>query len=204
MGEDSKFVKVAVIGTHGTGKTTIVYDIATRLKLGGVNVGIVEEVARTLPRYKGFDINENTNADSQLWILHQQMIREIEAKVRGDNDAAICDRAVLDNYMYLVYNGGRTPARDIMVYDWVKTYDLLVYVPIRKERPLPNNGDDLRAKDPVFQRGIEDLLARDIGGKGIDVMKYKDTPTVIKRIMELLEEKVYDPKQHTTGQEQDN
>ena len=39
-------VKVAFIGTHGVGKTTLAYGLAMRLKELGANVGFLEEVQR--------------------------------------------------------------------------------------------------------------------------------------------------------------
>jgi len=42
-------VKVAFIGSHGVGKTTLCYDLAGALKREGVHVDMVKEVARLSP-----------------------------------------------------------------------------------------------------------------------------------------------------------
>ena len=42
-------MKVAFIGSHGVGKTTLSYDLAAQLKRRGANVDIVKEVARLSP-----------------------------------------------------------------------------------------------------------------------------------------------------------
>ena len=42
-------MKVAFIGTHGVGKTTLCYDLAALLKRQDVDVDIVKEVARLSP-----------------------------------------------------------------------------------------------------------------------------------------------------------
>ena len=39
-------MKVAFIGTHGVGKTTLCYDLAALLKRRDLNVDVVKEVAR--------------------------------------------------------------------------------------------------------------------------------------------------------------
>jgi molybdopterin-guanine dinucleotide biosynthesis protein len=54
-------VKVAFIGSHGVGKTTLCYDLASLLKRQGVNVDIVKEVARLSP----LPINRQTSLDAQ-------------------------------------------------------------------------------------------------------------------------------------------
>ena len=42
-------MKVALIGTHGVGKTTLCYELAARLKRRDVEVELVREVARRCP-----------------------------------------------------------------------------------------------------------------------------------------------------------
>ena len=42
-------MKIAFIGTHGVGKTTLCYDLAALLKRQGLNVDVVKEVARLSP-----------------------------------------------------------------------------------------------------------------------------------------------------------
>ena len=43
-------MKIAFIGTHGVGKTTLCYELAAALKREGVHVDIVKEVARLSPK----------------------------------------------------------------------------------------------------------------------------------------------------------
>lgn len=85
-------MKVAFIGTHGVGKTTLAYGLAMRLKELGANVGFLEEAARRCP----LPINEQTNLEAQTWILMETIRREIEL----DNvyTEIVCDRSVIDNY----------------------------------------------------------------------------------------------------------
>jgi hypothetical protein len=68
-------MKVAFIGTHGVGKTTLCFDLAARLKRLDMNVDIVREVARHCP----LPINRDTTLEAQAWILHTQIAQEIAA-----------------------------------------------------------------------------------------------------------------------------
>ena len=78
--------KIAFIGTHGVGKTTLCYDLAAALKKQGLGVDIVKEVARLSP----LPINRQTSLEAQLWILTTQIAEEIRsaAKVAIGHDVA--------------------------------------------------------------------------------------------------------------------
>ena len=54
-------MKIAFIGTHGVGKTTLCYELAGVLKRQNVHVDIVKEVARLSP----LPINQKTSLDAQ-------------------------------------------------------------------------------------------------------------------------------------------
>jgi len=149
-------VKIAFIGSHGVGKTTLCYDLASRLKRQDRAVDLVKEVARRCP----LPINRDTTLSAQAWILHTQIADEVAASAQ--NDIVICDRSVLDNYAYLVNQAGRLPAYDALVTEWVKTYDGLFKVPIIDAPTFDGQRDVSR----TFQRdidGIIDQLARDLG-----------------------------------------
>ena len=94
-------MKIAFIGTHGVGKTTLCFDVAARLKRLDLAVELVKEVARGCP----LPINRDTTLDAQEWILHTQIAQEIAACARYQ--VVICDRSALDNYAYLVHQVGR-------------------------------------------------------------------------------------------------
>jgi GTPase SAR1 family protein len=148
-------VKIAFIGSHGVGKTTLCYDLAARLKRQDRSVDLVKEVARRCP----LPINRETTLSAQAWILHTQIADEIAAAAQ--NDVVICDRSVLDNYAYLVNPAGRLPAYDALVRAWVASYDALFKVPILD----PPSFDGQRDVSQAFQRdidGVIDRLAREL------------------------------------------
>ncbi|MEM9454724.1 MAG: AAA family ATPase [Myxococcota bacterium] len=149
---DAQRLKVAFIGSHGVGKTTLCYGLAARLKARDVSLEVVHEVARRCP----LPINEQTGVASQSWILHTQVAAEIVAAERYP--VVVCDRSALDNYVYLLLAAGRQRALEAMVDAWMATYDLLVLVPI-VEAP---SADGMRATDPAFQHAVEDGVRREL------------------------------------------
>lgn len=149
-------MKIAFIGSHGVGKTTLCYDLAARLKRQDRAVDLVKEVARRCP----LPINRDTTLSAQSWILHTQIADEIAAAAQYE--VVICDRSVLDNYAYLVNQTGRLPAYDVLVREWVTTYDALFKVPIVD----PPTFDGQRDVSQTFQRdidGVIDRLVRELG-----------------------------------------
>ncbi len=154
-------LKVAFIGSHGVGKTTLCYGLAARLKARDISLEMVHEVARRCP----LPINEQTSVASQSWILHTQIAEETVAAARYP--VVICDRSALDNYVYLMLAAGRQPPLEALVSAWMASYDLLVLVPIT-EAPSP---DGLRATDPSFQRAVEDGVQRELSRRELETMR---------------------------------
>ena len=141
-------MKIAFIGTHGVGKTTLCYDLAALLKHEGLDVDIVKEVARLSP----LAINRRTSLDAQTWILATQVAEEIRSA--GRHQVVVCDRAALDNYAYMALACGRQTAIEPFVDYWMRTYDLLFKVPVSGEVPA----DGVRDTDAVFVRAIDRLV----------------------------------------------
>jgi nicotinamide riboside kinase len=142
-------LKVALVGTHGVGKTTLVYEVCSLLKKARHNVELVAEVARQSP----FPVNAETTLAGQLWILHQQIAAELEASLRAP--IVITDRSVLDNYCYLVNKFGRQPQLETWLAWWMTSYSLFIGVPtIQGEIPR----DGFRSEDREFQSRIHNLL----------------------------------------------
>jgi nicotinamide riboside kinase len=150
-------VKIAFIGTHGVGKTTLCFDLAAALKRQGFNVDVVKEVARLSP----LPINRATSLDAQTWILMTQIAEEIRSASR--HEVVVCDRSVLDNYAYLVRACGRHPAMERLVDYWLPTYDLLFAVPVAGAP----QADGVRDVDEPFVRAIDALVEELIAEKGL-------------------------------------
>jgi hypothetical protein len=147
--EVAQTLKLALIGTHGVGKTTLAYEICSLLKKADHNVELVTEVVRRSP----FPVNEGTTLDGQLWILHTQIARELDASSRAPH--LICDRSVLDSYCYLVNKFGRQPKLEQWLGWWMESYSLLVSVPPMADGIPP---DGFRSENLEFQERIHDLI----------------------------------------------
>jgi AAA domain-containing protein len=142
-------LKLALIGTHGVGKTTLAYELCSLVKKSRHNVELVTEVARQSP----FPVNAATTIEGQLWILHAQIAAELDAARRAPH--VITDRSVLDNYCYLVNKFGRQAQLEPWLAWWMDTYDVLVGVP-----PVAAEiaADGFRSEDRFFQQRIHELL----------------------------------------------
>jgi nicotinamide riboside kinase len=141
-------VKIAFIGTHGVGKTTLCYDLAAVLKRQNVDVDVVKEVARLSP----LPINRQTSLDAQTWILTTQVAEEIRSSSR--HPVVVCDRSVLDNYAYMVFACGRQKPIERFADWWMKSYQLLFKVPMSGEV----EADGVRDTDLFFTRSIDRLV----------------------------------------------
>ncbi len=97
-------------------------------------------------------INRETTDAAQNWILHTQVAREIE--LSDSYDAIVCDRAVVDNYAYMVHAAGRRPELEPFIRHWMATYDLLVKVPVI----APPSFDGTRDTSVDFQMDIDALI----------------------------------------------
>lgn len=152
-------LKLAFVGTHGVGKTTLCFDLASQLKRLDLGVDLVKEVARRCP----LPINEQTTPDAQSWILHTQIAEELAAA--ASYEVVICDRSVLDNYAYLVARIGRRPELDPLVRSWIASYDALFKVPVLGAPSF----DGTRAVSPSFQLEIDSTIDRLIEAFGAEV-----------------------------------
>lgn len=151
-------MKVAFIGSHGVGKTTLCYDLAAALKRQNVHVDMVKEVARLSP----LPINRQTSLDAQTWILMTQVAEEIRSAAH--HQVVVCDRSALDNYAYMALACGRQPVFERLAVHWMRTYDLLFKVPIAG----PPSPDGIRDTDELFMRAIDGLVDQ--------LMEEKDIP----------------------------
>ncbi len=171
-------LKIAFVGTHGVGKTTLCFDLAAQLKRLDLGVELVKEVARRCP----LPINEQTTPDAQAWILHTQMAEELAASAAYE--VVICDRSVLDNYAYLVARGGRRADLDALVSTWIQSYNALFKVPVLDAPSF----DGTRAVSRSFQMEIDATIDDLVSTFGIDVLPLDPAdreswiPTVMQRL----------------------
>lgn len=161
--------KIALVSTHGTGKTALGALIAGELKRRGIETKVISEMA-TKAREIGLKINEETNLEAQLWILHSQFAKELAYSSFGNGrpsyDAVICDRGP-DNYCYLERKMGRNE------YALQLTLGHLQHFPYSKIYMLPIVdsdivvGDGTRSLDRAFQKEMDLRIRKFLGEYGI-------------------------------------
>lgn len=158
-------LKIAFVGTHGVGKTTLCFDLAAHMKRLDLAVDLVKEVARRCP----LPINEETTLDAQAWILHTQVAEEIAAMAMYE--VVVCDRSVLDNYAYLVARVGRKPELDQLVGEWIKGYDALFKVPVVQAPTF----DGKRAVSRAFQLEIDSTIDELVRAFNVPIVRLDPT-----------------------------
>lgn len=151
-------IKVALIGTHGIGKTTAAKELfhwAAR-KAGA---SLINELARCCP----WCINEKTTPQAQRWIFHTQISAELVSSADDRETVVVCDRSALDCLVYAQRAqvlDGFSPEWDwVSLYlklfeeHWLATYDLIWRMPLDRTRPIEDDG--VRSLRPSFQRDID-------------------------------------------------
>ncbi len=168
-------MKIAFIGTHGVGKTTLAYELCNELKKQNLDVGFIDEIARRCP----FPINEATSLEAQTWILATTIARELELGKIYPN--IICDRAVIDNYVYLFHKFGHIPELHSLANYWVRSYDLLFKVPFTQKYLRP---DGVRSIDTEFQQVIDKKLIQLLKEDRILYHEHRNMGSTIQGILD--------------------
>ena len=158
--------KIAIMGTHGTGKTTLAFKLALECKKRNpsFNVKIMDEVARKCP----YPINEATTPIAQQWIWAAQMVAELEGM---KNDILICDRTILDSLAYSKHAGFDHIPHDFMHISvrWMQTYHKIYW--LRPDDNFKCSDDNVRSVDVEFRDKIDQILAGWIARFSINVIE---------------------------------
>ncbi|MDP3918361.1 MAG: ATP-binding protein [Nanoarchaeota archaeon] len=147
-------MKIALIGAHGTFKTTLIYFLAGVLKAKGKNVGIIREVTRACPYFK----TSHGNILAQNWILLTQA--QWEREFMDKYDYVLCDRSLIDNYIY-TKEAYEKEGQDLpgwiepFVLHHEQTYNFLFKTPIS---PFGLINDGVRSTNLEWQQEIEQKL----------------------------------------------
>lgn len=173
--------KIALIGTHGVGKTTTAYGIGYRLKQLRHDTDIVGEGARKCP----LPLNKKSTIDTQKWILGEQLKQE--SLINSNIDFAVCDRTVMDVYVYSL-RINRKFAKSLLplIVEHMKTYDYIFYLPI-KEKYFKK--DSVRIVDKQYQKDIDIRMLQTmkfLESYGIKVTQMVNNNNVVDRIVAII------------------
>lgn len=152
-------MRIAFIGPHGVGKTTVCQRISEALGLP-----LITERAREVARNWGLTpatIPADRLVEYQWTILRQQVLCETSLH----NVGFVSDRSTIDNMAYWVSVASKLEvpwptieAYNQLAYTRLEHYDLLIHIPVM----FPMALDGERHPDPTFQQeiagNISDLL----------------------------------------------
>ena len=145
---------IAVSGTHGTGKSSLAFSIASFLKKLGKNVAVINELARECP----FPINQDADDRSQAWIATKQITKELEKMNRYDY--LIVDRSLMDPICYSTVLGN-TNSISLLLMDYVAAHIRMYYKKVYILDPLFFNWnvvDGIRDNDETFRNNVHETM----------------------------------------------
>ncbi len=181
-------LKVGITGSHGTGKTSLAHSLVGHLKELGFNAGYIREFVRDCPLPVGTEAKNSATA--QAWVLCRQLTEELEALQKYD--ILVCDRTVIDNYAYFLWNLRNGKLGDDALQNiansifnnWANTYDFIVKLPVT----VPLSPDGFRSTDLSWQMEIDKIIDEVLAIKNIKyhVIKIATNYVRVDEILKVL------------------
>jgi GTPase SAR1 family protein len=151
--------KIAVIGTHAVGKTTLCKGLVDYAKASGKKAVCVEEQVRGCP----YPIHYGQGTEATEWVMFNQILEERVAAQRKP-DLIICDRSALDPIIY--YEAAEPEFSENSTLDiyvalrnlaiaHLATYHLIVLVEPIEYTIEP---DGFRNTNPIYRKKINDIF----------------------------------------------
>lgn len=163
---NGRVVKVAITGTHSTGKSTFLNELGPQLEEMGLKVARIGDIPRAAAAL-GFPILRDHTFESTLWIIEECMRQEAAASL--GSDVILVDRPVIDALGYLraalrLTRRQISPSQLEALATIVKThapeYDVLIETRLDENIPLGPGRD----QDPDFRRSaashIQELVSQ--------------------------------------------
>jgi nicotinamide riboside kinase len=151
-------LRIALIGSHGVGKTTLARPLAKVLGLP-----YIEEQARiAIKTLRVKDLDEfRKNKDMFSTFQHDIIRRQINAEARYQATGFVSDRSTCDNLCYYLLN--TLDSKEIVEHykllalnHYITGYDLVIYIPI-----VFNLVDDgIRNKDEHYRYEVDKLIRK--------------------------------------------
>ncbi len=152
--------KIAIIGSHFVGKTSLIKKLSNHLEKMGYNVGIINEVVRDCP----YPINEMATIEAQNWILEEQKRRE--TNVEDKHDIILMDRGVIDNFAYWervaekILDEEELMKKEKEVFEHSKSYDLIIFLHPFDSTKIKD--DKFRSVDPGWRMEMHGRISKTI------------------------------------------
>lgn len=163
-------MKIAISGTHSTGKTTFLARLQASL---GRSIPTVAGLPREAANL-GFPILKEHNFQSTLWLMAAGMQRELEAGLRSP--LVLVDRPVMEPAAYLLaalkFRGEMLPAAEQsclreIARSYMFTYDLVLKTVVDPALPISNNKK--RDHDAPFRALVDEEIDAFYAGLGLSV-----------------------------------
>jgi nicotinamide riboside kinase len=181
-------LKVGITGTHGTGKTALAHSLVDNLKELDFNAGYIREFVHDCPLPVGTE--KENSAAAQTWILCRQLIEELEAAHKYD--ILVCDRTVIDNYAYFLWNlrAGRPASEELqkiaagIFESWASSYDFVIKLPIS----VPLSADGFGSTDIQWPREIDSIITELLAAKNVkhNVIKIAPNSARVQDILKII------------------
>lgn len=179
-------MKIAIIGTHGTGKTTLIQALSKEPEFQGFKM--ISSSTRGSVDYK-LKINEDGDSLSQLYMACTDFKSLVENNALCSETNFISDRSLLDTLIYTFYllkkDKVSLPVMESIDVLWENSkimYDYLFW--LRPEFPL--KGDGVRSTEIKFQQEV-DLLFKNYFFRENNLFPsvYQITGTVEERVEKI-------------------
>lgn len=156
-------LRIALMGAHGTGKTTLARALVQRLSQEGIRAVQLQEAPREVCARAGdsefFRRGQNTPLRQGLIFL-MHLMQEFNAQFEGA-DIVVADRSLLDHWAYTLQmfenpwvNDGVKDLYESLIVDHCRKYDVIFFLPIE----FAVLDDGTREGDKVFQAEIQNVM----------------------------------------------
>ena len=161
-------IRIAVCGSHSTGKTTLLDGLAAELSKQGIRNRIAPEPIRALEgRLAGASLTD------RYLLLVGEHLRRLDTETC---DALLLDRTLMDLRVYLGFEQQPPPALTEMVDELLRWYvgriDLWFYLPIE----IPLVPDGRRPPGEAHRRDVDASLCRLAKTLGLPLVEIRGGP----------------------------
>lgn len=158
-------MRIAIVGSHSTGKTTLLRLLSERLEISTLSEVAREMIAESdkLPHH----MTAAERGDFQMGILREQIRRELAA------EAFLSDRSVFDAVAYSF----DTPSYGELLsaakaHGDARPYDRIFFLPVE----FPLEGDGIRNQDEEYRLAVENELLKILERTGTPYVRIAGTP----------------------------
>ncbi len=152
-------MKIAVIGAQCTGKSTYIEDfISNWSSYSKCSISKYSDQVKE----KGLTLNESGTEASQKQILSSLADQVIYTSKENNT---IFDRSVLDNLVYTMWLNANSRVSDDFVRETIKVvketlvfYDILFFLPITKQSPVPFEPGSNRSESAEYRIEIDNIF----------------------------------------------